>query len=110
MALPWIPTSNYDRNKNDPAHDLFAYPKFATIQEAEDAIQKTINDSTRNSWLPQHLGVPFTVAPLIHEFVSYKPCPAFFLEEGDLCLDVQWDNGFATWCRTIYIGRKIALG
>jgi hypothetical protein len=41
----------------------------------------------RNSWTCKHLGVPCQVASRIREFVT--PPPVFFLEPGDLLLDIE---------------------
>ena len=104
VAGSWIPTETYHPNDEDLVLDAFAQPRFANTQEAEDAVRRATADAkvNKNFWLCKHLPVPPEVAPVIHQFVACKPCPAVFFEEGDLCLKVQWDNSEQTY----FIARK----
>ena len=45
-----------------------------------------------SDWLCQHKGVTPEIAKHIHDFVSWKPCPVFFFEPGDVLLQMHWSD------------------
>jgi hypothetical protein len=62
-----------------------------TIEEAEQMMQNYQHNKCL--WMQRHTNLPAGVVHRIGEFVS--PPPVFFLEEGDLVLDMDW--GKALW-------------
>ena len=69
--------------------------------EAEKKLREYMD--VDNSWLSKYINLPKDVVSVIHQFVC--PPPIFFLEEGDLWIEVDWN-----FCKgdlnSIFVARK----
>jgi hypothetical protein len=78
--------------------------EFNDIQEARTVLQHHRENAC--SWLHHHTVLPMNVATLVGEFLC--PPPVFFFEEGDLCLDIEWDTHVLNSFQTCIIARRLS--
>ena len=95
-ALPWIPNkyTAYAREWTKHGLEKYIVPQFNTIQEAEQLMEQYENGYGSADWLCVHKGVTLEIAKHIHDYhaSTWKPCPVFFLEPGDLVIHVVWSS------------------
>lgn len=86
-AMPWM--KHEEAEENDPEERV----SFQTLEEAErlDKEHERGPDCS-SSWLIGHKHFSESLAKHVHDYLWYKPKPVFFVEPGDLILNVEWSD------------------
>ncbi|GFH44826.1 predicted protein [Chaetoceros tenuissimus] len=68
------------------------FSKSIKIQNNEEAekLLEVYDEGKRIMWLENHLNLPKEMTKIIHTYLSEKPPPAFFFEENDILLGIEW--------------------
>jgi len=91
IATGWNPKHN---PTTEHWHELWGerIVSFDDANEAETLVKRREESFRANSWIINHLQFPPELALKIHEFVAFRPPPAFFFEKGDLWITMNWDG------------------
>lgn len=80
---------------------------FDTVEEAEELVKRWEASFLANSGITNHLPLPPELALKIHEYVAFRPSPAFFFEKGDLWINMKWPKaGDTAVMKTLLVARR----
>ena len=106
IATGWNPKEN---PREDPWHEPWDYKRvvqFDSVDESQLLVERWEELWRANSWLCSHMLLPAELAMKIHEYVAFRPPPAFFFEKGDLWISINWINVDRSALRTILVARR----
>ena len=78
---------------------------FGSVVEAEQLAADSRRSFLSRSWIVKQLHLPESVTWLVHDFITYRPMPIFFIEVGDIWVNVDWTVEDRTPCESILIAR-----
>jgi hypothetical protein len=79
---------------------------FETVEDVEKLVERWKKSFLANSWLRNHLSLPPELALKIHEYVAFRPSPAFFFEKDDLWISMSWRRNEQPTIKTILVARR----
>ena len=79
---------------------------FETSEDAEKLVECWKKSFLAHSWIINHLSLPAELALRIHEYVAFRPCPAFFFEKDDLWISTNWRRDEQPTLKTILVARR----
>jgi len=77
-----------------------------SVDDADELMWRWEKAFLANSWPNKHLSLPTELVLKIHEYVAFRPPPAFFFEEGDLWISTSVQKVDKSVLRTILVARR----
>lgn len=105
-ATTWNPIENPDRIPCLSKVWEKRVVAFETVEDVEKLVERWKKSFLANLGLSNHQSLPPELALKIHEYVAFRPCPAFFFEKDDLWISMSWRRNEQPTMKTILVARR----